>query len=304
MSEHLRTGLLVGVFSLLLTSCVIPACKADSRNGYSPEYSKEPTVRRLVMLFGVHPLHNPQRLNDVYGPIVDYLNRHMENSVFRLEASRSYDEFEKKLYGRHFHFALPNPYQTLNSLKYGYHVFGKMGDDDKFRGIILVRKDGGIAKIPDLKGRAVSFPAPTALAATMMPLYYLHTHGIDVNHDMQRLFAGSQESSMMNVYLRKSAAGATWPPPWETFQQREPKIAGELMVKWETPSLVNNGLVVRNDVPKEIAHRVAFILLSLHTHEEGRRMLSALPLSRFEPATEETYKPVSVFMKKYNEVIH
>lgn len=291
------------ILVLFVSSCLIPSCTADSRSGYAPEYSKEHPLEQQTFIFGVHPLHNPQRLNEVYGPIVDYLNRHVQNAVIRLEASRSYDDFDKKLYGRHFHFALPNPYQTVNSLKYGYRVFGKMGDDNKFRGIILVRKDSGIEKVADLKGKAVSFPAPTALAATMMPLYYLHTHGLDVNRDIERLFAGSQESSMMNVYLRRSAAGATWPPPWEAFQKREPEIARQLVVKWETSPLVNNGLVVRDDVPKNIAVEVASLLFSLHEHDEGRRMLASLPLSRFEPATEETYRPVSVFMKQYSAVI-
>ncbi len=291
------------ILVLFLSWCLIPSCTADNRNGYAPEYSKEHPLEQQTFIFGVHPLHNPQRLYEVYGPIVDYINRRLQNVVIRLEASRSYDDFDKKLYSRHFHFALPNPYQTVNSLKHGYRVFGKMGDDNKFRGIVLVRKDSGIEKVADLRGKTVSFPAPTALAATMMPLYFFHTHGLDVNRDIEQLFAGSQESSIMNVYLRKSAAGATWPPPWEAFQKREPKIAGQLVVKWETSSLVNNGLVVRDDVPKEIADKVASLLFSLHNHDEGRRMLASLPLSRFEPATEETYRPVSVFMKQYYSVI-
>lgn len=296
--------LLARVIVVFISVTLLGACKQGGRNGYAPEYSSEPGVKQSVLFFGVHPLHNPQRLYEVYGPIVDYLNRHLKTAVIRLEASRSYEEFEKKLYGGRFHFALPNPYQTLNSLKHGYHVFGKMGDDNEFRGIILVRKDSGIEKVSDLKGKTVSFPAPTALAATMMPLYYLHTHGLDVNNDMKRLFAGSQESSIMNVYLGKSTAGATWPPPWKAFTQREPAIAGELVVKWETPSLVNNGLVARDDVPKEIEAQFASILFSLHTHDEGRRILAQLPLSRFERATDATYGPVSLFMKQYTGLIH
>jgi phosphonate transport system substrate-binding protein len=86
-------------------------------------------------------------------------------------------------------------------------------DDEMFRGIILVRKDSGIHKVTDLKGKKVSYPALTALAATMMPHYYLHTHGIDVNRDIENLYVGSQESSIMNVLRGHVAAGATGPVP-------------------------------------------------------------------------------------------
>lgn len=82
-----------------------------------------------------------------------------------------------------------------------------MSDDENFRGIILVRKDSGISKVIDLKGRAVSFPAPTALAATMMPQFYMQNNGIDVMNDIEIQYVGSQKSSIMNVFL-----GAIRPP--------------------------------------------------------------------------------------------
>jgi phosphonate transport system substrate-binding protein len=277
---------------------------ATDEPAYAPRYATMPAGASGVLLFGVHPLHNPQRLSEVYGPLVDYLNSRLPQTTIQLEASRSYEEFDKKLYGRHFHLALPNPFQTVNSLQHGYHVFGKMGNDDDFRGIILVRRDGGIESVADLKGKAVSFPAPTALAATMMPLYYLHTHGLDVNQDIERVFAGSQESSIMNVYLGRSAAGATWPLPWRAFRERSPEVAATLVVKWETPPLINNALVVRDDVPAELVERVAVLLCELHTHDTGRALLAALPLSQFERATNETYAVVSAFLERYQAAIH
>ncbi|MDD5304584.1 MAG: PhnD/SsuA/transferrin family substrate-binding protein [Elusimicrobia bacterium] len=284
------------------------ACGRNEDAGYTPRYSPSAAPRTegapRVLIFGVHPLHNPERLNADYDPIVDYVNRRLGGAaVVRLEASRSYEEFDKKLYARRFDFALPNPYQTVNALRHGYRVFGKMGDDGSFRGIILVRKDGGIAKVSDLKGKTVSFPAPTALAATMMPLYYLHTHGLDARRDIRRLFSGSQESSMMNVYLRKSAAGATWPPPWEAFQKSNPGFARELVVRWETPPLVNNALVARDDVPEALVDAFAQALFGLHADAEGRRLLAALPLTRFEPAGEETYAPVVAFLRRYESIL-
>lgn len=66
-----------------------------------------------------------------------------------------------------------------------------------------------------------------------------------------RLFSGSQESSIMNVYLRKSVAGATLHPPWKSFVERNPKMTAELEVKWESPPLVNNGLVAREVSPRK-----------------------------------------------------
>ncbi len=283
--------------------CLIAALMVFRRNRvaesrYEPVYGTGPSQPGGFVL-GIHPLHNPQRLYATYAPIVEFLNRNLTDAVITLEASRSYEAFEGKLYQRHFHFALPNPYQTIEALRHGYHVFGKMGEDEKFRGLILVRKDSEITRVADLKGRTISFPAPTALAATMMPLYFLHSEGLDVKHDIQPLYAGSQESVIMNVYLGRAAAGATWPQPWEAFVEHNPKFAAELRVKWETPPLVNNSLVVRDDVPPALVARIGALLFALHTHEEGRRLLAELPLARFEAATDATYDPVRDFLVRY-----
>ena len=305
VATSLRPRILLAAWlTALLLPLVLFACDSPQKASYTPAYTSTAPGQQKILIFGVHPLHNPQRLQETYGPLVEYLNRNLPTVTIQLEASRSYEEYDKKLYSRRFHFALPNPYQTLNSLAHGYRIFAKMGEDDNFRGIIIVKKNSTINTVSDLKGKIVSFPAPTALAATMMPLYFLHTHGLDVSNDITRLFSGSQESSIMNVYLGKSAAGATWPPPWRAFMERNPKMAAELEVKWETTPLVNNGLVARDDVPQELVTKMRDLLLELHTHEEGRRLLAALPLTRFEAATEATYQPVRDFLKKYDEEIH
>ncbi len=289
---------------LVLAAIVLLACGQNERGKASgPEFAAKPPEGGKEYVFAIHPLHNPAHLFEVYGPLMDYLNRNIPGTVFRLEASRNYEEYEKKLYARQFDFALPNPYQTLNSLSRGYHVIAKMGDDYKFTGIILVRRDSGIKQISDLKGKKVSYPAKTALAATMMPQYYFQTHGLDVNRDIENLYVGSQESSIMNVYLGDTAAGVTWPLPWEAFQKDHPDKARELELKWETAPLINNGVVVRDDVPEQLARRVAQLLDTLHTSDEGKAILARMPLSRFELADDQRYRLIEDFLHKFSQTV-
>ena len=285
---------------LFLTLILFMGCENNTpKDAYTPTYASTPAFIRQEYIFGVHPLHNPKRLFEVYQPLMDYLNSQLGEKLFRLEASKNYDEFDNKLFSSHFDFALPNPYQTLKSMEHGYAVFGKMGDDHNFRGIILVRKDSAIQHVSDLKGKTVSFPAPTALAATMMPQRFLHDNGLNITNDIESLYVGSQESSIMNVYLGKSAAASTWPSPWFSFIQERPEVAQELKVMWETPSLLNNGLVVKKSIDSVLVHQISNLLLNLHTHPEGQSILKAMQLSRFEPANNQTYEPVRLFLEAF-----
>ena len=280
------------------------SCDQQLAEEYNPEYSASSTQKGdEVMILGIHPLHNPKRLHEIFAPIADYLSKNIDGVQIKIEASRNYATFEKKLYSRKFHFSLPNPFQTLNSLKYGYNVFAKMSDDENFRGIFLVRKDSNIKSVMDLKGHAVSFPAPTALAATMMPQYYLQQHGLNVMHDIDIKYVGSQESSIMNVMLGNTKAGATWPPPWRALSKERPVLAKELTVIWQTDFLPNNSLVVRDDIKESTVRQVKKLLLNLHKQPQGKKWLAKMELSKFEEAKNDTYKPVVAFLKRFNKEV-
>ena len=266
---------------------------------YAPQFCNTSPRAQVEYSFAIHPLHNPQRLFAVFGPLMEYLSKHIPEVSFKLEASRNYAAFDKKLYSGKVHFALPNPFQTVKSLDKGYRVFAKMGDDHNFRGIILIRKDSAIEKIADLKGRAVSYPAPTALAATMMPQYYIQTHGVDVMTELDNRYVGSQESAIMNVFLGKTAAGATWPPPWIALAKERPELAQELEIKWQTSPLPNNSLVARSDVPEKIVNQVKDLLIGLDQHPSGRKILARMELSAFVVADNTTYQPVRDFIKEF-----
>lgn len=292
----------IKAFMLAALVLLVQSCD-DDKQDYKVKYSKSSEVKKVHYVFGIHPLHNPARLLERYGPIIDYLNENFDDIQFTLEASRNYDEFDRKLYSRSFEFALPNPYQTVNALRHGYHVFGKMGDDWDFMGIILTRRDSNIRSVMDLKGKKISYPAKTALAATMMPQYFLYMHGLDVTRDVENLYVGSQESSIMNVYLGNVAAAATWPIPWNAFVKDQPEKAAALEVKWQTESLVNNSLMARDDIPPDVVAKVGRLFVALKDTDRGRAMLRELPISTFELANDATYDVIIGFLTDYSKSI-
>ncbi|MGZ3806356.1 MAG: PhnD/SsuA/transferrin family substrate-binding protein, partial [Pseudobdellovibrionaceae bacterium] len=133
--------------------------------------------------------------------------------------------------------------------------------------------------------------------------YYLQTHGIDLKKDIEVSYVGSQESSILSPYHRETAAGATWPPPLRALKHRRPEILPELKVLAETEPLINNSLVVRDDIDPKIVEKVKNVLLHMHENERGRAILQKMELSKFESATNDTYKPVQKFIKKYDSLL-
>ncbi|MBL0125661.1 MAG: phosphate/phosphite/phosphonate ABC transporter substrate-binding protein [Betaproteobacteria bacterium] len=284
--------------AMLLAACGQQPAETPLPYSFAPAVAAAPIYR-----FAVHPLHNPQKLSEAYQPLVDHLNAQLKGAKIELEASRDYQVYEQKFRARQPAFLLANPWQTLEAMKGGYRVVAMAGNAEDFKGVFIVRKDSGIKLPADIKGKVVSYPSPTALAAAVMPQYYLHTKGIDINRDIQNVYVGSQESSIMNVYLGKSAAGATWPPPWRLFQKDHPSEAAQLEVVWETPSLINNSVMVRDDVPQAVSEQVGKTLFDLENSPRGRAILAGMETARFHAATGASYDVAREYIKRFEREV-
>lgn len=289
---------------VLILFAVLVGCESENDAPQGPRYGNAPSnPDKPIYRFAVHPLHNPAKLAEAYQPLIDYLNRHIGEVQFELEASRDYQNYEAKFRDRQPELLLPNPWQTLEAMKVGYHVIAMAGDAEDFKGIFIIRKDSGIQSPQDLKGKVVSYPSPTALAACIMPQYFLHNHGVDVTRDIENRYVGSQESSIMNTYLGEAAAGATWPPPWRLFQKDHPQQAAELTVAWETPSLMNNSVMVRDDMPANTRDAIKAWLLALSDSYEGQAILTSMETTRFHDADDASYQRVRDYIAEFEKKI-
>lgn len=288
---------------LLLSFGTLPGCSRESEVKGPQAAVKPSSVGASVYRVAVHPLHNPAKLIQAYQPLIDYVNGKLQGVSLTLEASRDYATFEEKYLARKPDFLLPNPWQTIQAMKAGYRVIAMAGEPRDFTGIFIVRKESGI-KIPaDLKGKVVSYPSHTALAACIMPQYFLHTHGVNVTTDIENRYVGSQESSIMNAYLGQSAVGATWPTPWRAFQKEHSKEAAQLKVIWETEPLINNSVMVRDSVSEEIRDRVKALLLGLDKSKEGKAILDGMEMARFLPATDSDYEVVRRYVSRFEREV-
>jgi len=300
--NEMKPGLLTVIMLAFLFGS-IPGCSREPENKGPRVGAKPPSETPSDYRFAIHPLHNPAKLTQAYQPLIDYLNSRIKGTGLTLEASRNYTNFEEKYLARKPDIILPNPWQTLQAMKVGYHVIAMAGDPRDFKGIFVVRRDSKLLRPVDLKGKSVSYPSHTALAACIMPQYYLHTHGITITRDIENRYVGSQESSIMNAWLGQTAAGATWPTPWRAFQREHPREAAEMKVIWETEPLINNSVMVRDDLPVQVVNQLRRLLLELDRTTEGKTILAGMETSRFLAATDKEYEVVRHYVSRFEREV-
>jgi phosphonate transport system substrate-binding protein len=284
--------------ALSLAAALLASCGREPEAA-GPHYAAIPAATVPRYRLAVHPLYNPRKLTEAYQPLVDHLNSHVVGARFELEASRDYAAYEAKVRARDPELLLPNPWQSLQAMAVGYQVIAMAGSADDFKGLFIVRRDSPVRSPLDLRGKAVAYPARSALAACIMPQWYLWQRGVDVMGEIDNRYVGSQESSILNAFTGEVAAAATWPPPWRAFQKDHPQEAAQLKVLWETPPLVNNAVMVRDDVPVPIRERVRELLFGLHGSPEGQAILAGMETDRFHPANDASYAPVREFIARF-----
>ena len=286
-----------------LSFCILIMLKSPCAFGLSAEHSfSEPEIVKSAAIarrFGVFPLHNPVHLAEIYLPFVDALNEAAPELHLRFESSAGYAAYEEKILKRELDFAIINPYQAMVAERRGYHVFAKMGDDFRMRGIIVVRKDSNIHGVRDLRGHRIAFPSTTAMAATIMNKVYLQQHGLNVEREMDVQYVNSQDSAILNVHAGLTVAGGTWPPAWDDMKARRPDIIKDLEIFSTTSSIPNLAVVARDDIPAEQVEKLAKALAGLNATANGRKVLSGLRVSSFEPAGRRTYLAVEPVIQAY-----
>lgn len=272
---------------------------ADS--GYKPSGA---AAQDNVYIFGPHPYSNPQDVFEDYEPIMRYLEHKLPGTRFQIETSKDYAEYEAKLAAKHFHFSLPNPYQTVFSLEHGYRVIAKMTPDDDFRGLIVARIDKNLHSAADLSGKTLCFPSPTAVAATMLPLLHLREiQGISVSQDIQVKYVGSQFSSMLNAYTGDATACGTSVRFWRIWSKDNPDKAKQMRVLCKTEALPHNAFVARADIDDTLAKQVAAVLAGMDKDKDLDQKQFKVDQQHFELGSNNSYKPMHDFLKRYEHAI-
>jgi len=295
------------IYLIVCSVCFIQLNCNEEKNNEGPKYEaynvNSPGDSENIIRFAIYPLFNPVKMNTLYQPLISYLDEKLNDKRVILESSRDYSAYEEKIRSGKPDILLLNAWQTLIAMKNGYEVIVTAGDPKDSRGIFIARKDSLIKKPADLKGKVVTYPSMTAFAACIMPQTFLYRQGIDVNRDITNKYVGSQESSIMHVYIGESAAGVTWPPPWRAFQKDHPKEAAALKVVWETPSFINNSVMVRKDLPAALKKRVKYLLVHLHETNKGRDILSSMETAYFPVANNRTYDAVRTYIGVFEKNI-
>jgi phosphonate transport system substrate-binding protein len=251
-----------------------------------PTYGEpaQDTVSRYT--FGVVPQFDARKVYAIWRPILNELEKNT-GYKFRLAGSPTIPAFEVQFTVGEFDFAYMNPYHALKAAQSQQYVPLVRDVGRTLYGIIVVRQDSPITRVEQLDGKTVAFPAPNALGASLIPRAdFENRFGIKA---VPR-YVQSHSSVYLNVALGRVEAGGG---VQKSFSQQDTAVRNKLRIIYQTREFSPHPVVAHGRIPKAVRDKVTQAFFKLAETEQGRILLSKVPINKIGPASLADYQPLS-----------
>lgn len=243
--------------------------------------------RELVI--GIEPEHNIFTQMEQYGRLADYLSEKSGLPV-RLTIMSRYGEVRQRFKALHLDGAFLNSYTaTLASDELGMEPVVRqvnLAGKAVTHGLIFTRRDSGIHRIAEMRGKSFAFVDPASATGYLFPLALLKKNGVtDISTFFSRhFFTGSHASTISAVLDGRADLGVAKERIYQRQAARDTGIAKELVILAESPLTPETTLCLRSDIPADLMIKLTDILLEMDKDREGREVLAGIESLRFTRA--------------------
>lgn len=248
---------------------------------------------KKIYVIGVVPQFGALRTNNIWVPIIQELEK-KTGLRFELKGSPTIPDFEQEFLLGVFDFVYMNPYHILPAHQFqGYSPLVRDTGTSLY-GVLVVLKDSPIKEIKDLDGSKIAFPAPNALGASLMIRLALKEK-FKIN--FHPVYVKTHSSVYLNVIFKEVAAGGG---VQKTLENQIDEIRENLRIIYKTPSVSPHPFAAHPRVPASVRELVQSKLLEMGNSDEGRKMLSLVPIKKIGTATMKDYQSLQKMgLEKY-----
>jgi phosphonate transport system substrate-binding protein len=124
-------------------------------------------------------------------------------------------------------------------------------------------------------GATVSFVQQTSASGYIFPATIFVTNGIDPETDIEPLFAGSHDGSVIAVCNGDAEIGVSFDDA-RTIATSDCDIPGKVVVFAYGPEIPNDGIAVSGDLPDSLKQDIKAALIAYAGTEEGKAVLDSI----------------------------
>jgi len=243
---------------------------------------------------GIFPRYNYTETIKSFTPLAEHLARTLGRRV-ALETASDFSSFWQAMAARRYDLVHFNQYHYIKAhreLRYEVIARNREGGSDTIKGALLVRRDSGIERLTDLRGKRILFGGGRdAMQAYILTTHLLRRAGLKPG-DYVELFAVNPPNAVIATYQRHAdAAGAgdrvlVMPVVAERIDTKEMRLLAVSAAVAHLP------WAVKAELDPVLTQRIGAALLALGDSEPGRAVLAAAKLTGFAATRDADYDPL------------
>jgi phosphonate transport system substrate-binding protein len=139
-------------------------------------------------------------------------------------------------------------------------------------------------------GTPVSFVEQASASGYIFPAVQLLEAGIDPEGDIEPIFSGGHDNSVIAVCNGDAEVGVSFNDARTILEEGDCDNMDDVVVFALSPEIPNDGVAVRSDLPDELKQDIADALIAYSETEEGKEVLdSVYEIDEFAPADLEAF---------------
>lgn len=161
-----------------------------------------------------------------------------------------------------------------------------------YTGVIFIRKDGGIKKPADMKGKTIALADPATTGGYLAQKDYFANNGINIDKDLRILWTGSHEAAIQAVLSNQAELGGAKSSVVSRYRKGNRVFDTVLQIINESPKagVPDNTLAVRKGLAPWKTDILKKTLLEMEKDNDGKMVLKKFGALRFIPTTNADFK--------------
>ena len=233
----------------------------------------------------IQPILSPEVIKKNYQPLADYLSKETGHTI-TIKTQRNFLFYWTKMRKgkKGFDLVLDAAHFTDYRIKtQGYTVLAKLPDTVSFS--IVTSEDNFILDEEELIGlRVATMPSPSLGSLRLEELFSnpmripIYIWESNTTVAVEKIISGKIDAAIIPTRLAS------------TYDN--------LNIVLTTEPVPHMGLSASPEVPADVVEKIRLALVNASTTDNGKKMLAALKVDKFEPATSETYDGYSDLLKE------
>lgn len=241
--------------------------------------------------FGVFPYVSRGQLMEYHTPLKLYLEQQLQRPV-DLVTAPNFAEFVARTQRGEYDLVLTAPHLgRLAETRGDYVRVAKTGH--QVYGVFLTRKDSGIHRLADLKGKTIMMAQPISIVY-QMGVEELRKNGLEPGKDVTIVGSLTHNNALYAPLRHESDASVTGLVLWNNA---EPDVRAGLVEIGKTPGVPGFMLMAHKRLTTAQLKRIQAAVFSFQKTKEGKAYLAATEFKQFEKIDDKSMKRLDPYTR-------